>query len=202
LGVLTLPAAGAPIQLIEGLPSEYKPGDPIAFEVRMPAITNLGSYNIDLVLESSTGTAGVDFYFDVAATQPASAHYVFLSTANFFDAANVDSASRHRLTLTDFDLEGMNAVPGTNDRVATVVLQTLSSFFGHLALSVDTEGLILDTPDSPTPVSGFDTLQADIAASGVSVIVPVPEPSVAFMTAAAIIGALFWRGSPERIRSA
>lgn len=168
----------APIQLISGLPSSYQPGQPVSFDVVLPAISNLGSYNIDLVLESTTGTAGTDFYFDVAATTPAAASYVFPSSANFVDAANTDSATRHRITLTDFDLAGTNVVPGTNDRVATVVFRTLPTYSGALSLFADAPLLLLDTPDAvATPVPGFQSLQNDIAAAEHTTLTLVPEPT-------------------------
>jgi hypothetical protein len=158
------------------------------FDVRLPAISNLGSYNIDLVLESTVGTAGVDFFFDVAATVPASMNYVFPSSANFFDAVNVDSQSRHRITLTDFDLVGIDVVPAANDRVAAVVIQTAATFSGQLALFADTDGLILDTPDiTPTPVPGFDSLRSDIAEGGTSQLPAVPEPTTQLLCLACIL---------------
>jgi hypothetical protein len=145
-------------------------------------ITNLGSYNIDLVVQSNIGTAGVDFFFDAAATMPASTNYVFPSATNFFDTATVDSAIRHRITLTDFDFSGVNVVAGVNDRVATVVFQTVATFDGSLSVFVDTPLLILDTPDAePTPVSGFSAIQADIDAAGPLDLTPVPEPTTALL---------------------
>jgi hypothetical protein len=178
-------AIGGSLQLIEGLPESYIPGQPVVFDVRLPAISNLGSYNMDLVLESTTGTAGVDYFFDVAATLPAAASYVFPSSANFFDAVNVDSPTRHRLTLTDFDLAGVHVVADQNDQVATIVLRTSLGFNGPLSLFIDAPSLILDTSDVvPTPVPGFNTIQTDIAAAGRVDLAPVPEPrSIATMLA-------------------
>jgi hypothetical protein len=171
-------AIGGSLQLIEGLPDSYIPGQPVAFDLRLPAISNLGSYNMDLVLESTTGTAGVDYLFDVAATLPAAASYVFPSSANFFDAANVDSPTRHRLTLSDFNIAGANVVADQNDRLATIVVRTSLGFNGPLSLFIDAPSLILDTPDVvPTPVTGFNTIQADIAAAGRANLPAIPEPS-------------------------
>ena len=200
LGLLALPVSAAPIQLIEGLPSFYVPGQPIAFEVRLPQVTNLGSYNIDLALETAAGTAGVDFYFDVGATMPAAANYVFPSSANFFDVVNVDFATRHRITLTDFDFVGVNVAPGINDRVAHVFINTASSLAGHLSLFVDPDGLILDTPDiNPTPIGGFDTLKSGVAASGPIMLGPVPEPSAAALLAWALWGGCTRRWTGRRV---
>jgi hypothetical protein len=175
-------AAAAPLQLIVGAPDSYVPGQPVAFEVRLPAIANLGAYNIDLALESNAGTGGVDFYFDVAGTIPASANYVFPLAQNYFDAATTDSSTRHRLSLTDFDLAGVDVVPGANDRVATVTLRTSSTFNGPLSLFVDAPLLILDTPDIvPTAVVQFAAIQSDIAAAGPFELSAVPEPSALFL---------------------
>ena len=182
-------ASSAPIQLIVGLPSSYTPGQPTTFDVRLPAINDLGSFNIDLVLASDNGTAGIDFYFDVAATFPASTNYVFPSSANFVDATNVDSAIRHRLTLTDFDFTGANVAPGTNDRVANVVFQTAPNFAGRLSFLVDAAALILDTPNfEPTPVPDFNAIQAGVAEALPIVLQPVPEPSTISLLVLAVGG--------------
>lgn len=189
LAFLSLSVFGAPIQLMEGLPSSYTPGQPVTFDVRLPGMTNLGSYNIDLVLESSVGVAGTDFFFDVAATVPAPTNYVFPSSANFFDAANVESATRHRITLTDFDFIGVNVTPGTNDRVANIVFQTAPTFTGRLSLFVDADGLILDTPDvNPTAVPEYDAIQAGVAESAPIQMEAVPEPTTISLLVLAVAG--------------
>jgi hypothetical protein len=189
LATIVLPAMSAPIQLIDGLPSSYVPGQPITFDVRLPLITNLGSYNIDVVLESDTGIAGTNFVFDVAATVPAATSYVFPSSAYFVDAANVDSSMRHRITLTDFDFAGVDVLPGTNDHVANVVIQTSPNFTGRLNLFVDAESLILDMPDvDPTPVLGFDAIQAGVAEAATIVVEAVPEPPTTWLLVVGFAG--------------
>ena len=80
----------------------------------LPPAANLGAYNIDVLMQSAEGTAGSDFSFDVAATMAASPGYVFPSAANFFDAVNTDTPSLQRLTLTDFDLAGVDVVASAN----------------------------------------------------------------------------------------
>jgi hypothetical protein len=173
------------------LPPPYLPGQPGPFEVRLPAISDLGAYNIDLILESSAGTAGYEFFFDVSATAPASANYIFSSSANFFDAVTIDSSTRNRITLTDFAFSGLD-VTGANDQVATVVFRTASEFNGPLRLFVDSSQLILDTPSvTPTPVQRFDVIQMDIAAAGSVQLVVVPEPSTLSIGASALGIVLF-----------
>lgn len=171
------PAEAAPI-LLSGLESQYTPGEPQTVNVTLPAIADLGSYNVDLVLTSDTGVAGTDFFFDAAATGPAAGNYVFPSSANFFDAANLDAARTQRLTLTDFDFSGVDVIPGVNDQVATVTINTRPGFFGTLSLSVDSAGLILDTPDaSPTPVASFSAVQSATGQQASASTVAIPEPA-------------------------
>ena len=186
--------------LIEGLPGGFVPGTPFGFQVRLPAITNLGSYNIDIVLESSIGVAGTDFFFDVAGTEPAVTNYVFPSSSNFFDAVNVDAPMRHRISLTDFNLAGLNVAPDANDRVADVKVQTAPTFSGSLSVFVDTPLLILDTPNiTPTPVQGFSAIQAAIAAAGPVDLMPVPEPSTVLLAAMLLAILSFASKSPTRL---
>jgi hypothetical protein len=177
--VLVRPAIGAtvPFQPLVGAPNSYVPGESVMFDLRLPVMSALAAYDIDLVLEGTTGTAGVDFFFDVEATAPSSVNYVFSSAANYFDAAIVDGAARHVLTLTDFDFVGVNVSTGVNDRVATVVLRTLTTYRGVLNVWVNSPTLILDAPAIvPTPVAEFAGIQAAIAAAGPIVLTPVPEP--------------------------
>jgi len=174
---IALNGIAAPVA-ISGLSGSYTPGGTVSFEVSLPPITNLGSYNIDLLLTGTSGVAGTDFFFDLAATNAASSAYVFASTTNYFDAVNVDSPLVHRLTLSDFDFTGVDVTAAVNDRVATVAIGTTGGFQGDLSLAIDTAGLILDTPDNtPTPVQGFSQIVADTSAAGDFDIVVVPEPS-------------------------
>ncbi|MEX2170230.1 MAG: hypothetical protein WD851_13035 [Pirellulales bacterium] len=161
----------------DGLPTIYTPGSAIVFKVGLPAIANLGAYNVDLILTSDAGVAGIDYFFDVAATTPVAQDYVFPFTANYFDAANVDSPSQHRLTLTDFDLDGVDVVSGANEFLVVAVIRSADDFAGSLMLSVDVAGLILDTPSIvPTPVDGFDAIRANTEAGGPALLTAVPEP--------------------------
>jgi hypothetical protein len=189
--VVPIPVLGAPIQLISGLPDSFTPGQPVSFDVSLPAITNLGSYNIDLILESSAGTAGVDYFFDAAATLPATTHYVFSSTVNYFNSVTLDSTTRDRITLTDFDFSGLNVVSGANDQVAKVVVQTSASFHGPLSISVVAPLLILDTPNAvPTAVSGFSAIQSGVASAEPAALPEVPEPFAFALLAPALAGVL------------
>ena len=121
----------------------------------------------------------------MAATTPALTSYIFPSTANFLDAATVDSSMRHRITLTDFAFSGVN-VTGANDDVATVIFRTTPVFKGPLRVFVHAPLLIFDTPIAiPTPVQGFDIIKNDIAAAGSFELVPVPEPSNLLIAASA-----------------
>jgi hypothetical protein len=192
--ILCQPANSAPISIFTGLGNSFIPGGALSFDVVLPNVSNLGAYNIDLLLESTRGNAGVDFYFDVAATAPATSHYVFPSSVNYFDAANVDASLRHRLTLSDFDFAGADVVAGVNHVVAHVLVRTSPDLFALLTLSVDANALILDTPAvTPTPVDGFAALVSDIVASGPVRLVPVPEPPTGLLAIGVAIAAMLRR---------
>jgi hypothetical protein len=168
-------AAAAPI-VLSGLPGSYTPGMPIMFQVELPPITDLGAYNIDLLLSSSIGEPGIDYGFDLDQTFPPASGYVFPSDANFFDALNNDSGSQ-RLTLTDFDFSGVE-VGSLNRIVATVVATTSPAFTADLVLTIDISTLLLDTPDTtPSAVAGFDDIASQTSGSSPAVIALVPEPT-------------------------
>jgi hypothetical protein len=171
----TIPSS---LQLIRGVQSTYVPGESLPFEVRLPAVTNLGAYNIDVVVEADNGVVGADFSFDMDATQPAIPGYVFPSTENFVKAANLDSPNRQRMTLTDFDLNGVDVLADKNDLVAIVVLHTSQHNPSPLRLSIDVSSLILDTPAiDPVPVAGFLAWRNAISQAEPHYLTPVPEPT-------------------------
>lgn len=179
----------APISM-KGLGETYTPGNSFSFEVSLPEIQNLGAYNIDLLLSSNSGVAGVDYFFDVDATIPAPSMYVFPTSPNFFDAALVDSFSAHRLTLTDFNFSGVEVLSDVNDLVAIVTIGIESSFQGDLMLSFDIDGLFLDTPAIlPTSVSEFDDIRTNTEALEPVILTLIPEPSGCVLFA---IGAMFF----------
>jgi hypothetical protein len=202
IGVCALTAfasrgAAEPI-LLTGLGTTFVPGKTFTFDVKLPALSGLGSYNVDVVLESPTGIAGTDFFFDVAATIPSLTAYVFLSSANYFDAANVDSPARHRLTLTDFDLAGSDVEVGMNDMVAHVAVTTSPTFLGPLTVGIHADGLILDTPNiAPTPVEQFAMIQFETQNVPSLTLVPVPEPT-SIMHVAWVLALLLRRAGIRR----
>lgn len=189
--LLTLTTLSAPlvcrgefVQLVD-LPSNFQPGESFAFDVIIPQTTSLASYQIDLLLSSTTGTAGSDYLFgDVT---PATSGYVFPSNADFGDGTNLESSMLQRLSLSDFDLDGHSTVAGVNDRIATVSVQTSAAFMGSLELSVDANRLILDGPQiDPTPVPEFNQIVTDTMNQPAMVVSAVPEPGSTCL----ILGAL------------
>ena len=169
--------AGA-IELV--YPGGFAPGVPFTVAVIMPEATNLGAYNIDILLTGSSGQAGTDFYFDLTATNAAATGYVFPATDFFATASNLDSASTERLTLTDNDFVGANVISGINSAVADVVVNTVPGYSGVLTLMVDGNALVLDTPDlTPTPVAEFNSILVDTITADPLTITNVPEPNAA-----------------------
>ncbi|QDT02564.1 hypothetical protein K227x_09420 [Rubripirellula lacrimiformis] len=200
MALMATVASSAPVRLL--FPdSTFTPGSQFFFSVELPTATNLGSYQIDLLLSGSSGTAGVDYFFDLAGTDAAMTGYVFPSDGQFFDTVNLDSAMSQRLTLSDINFDGMDVngagvVSGTNDAIANIVVSTLPTFSGSLMFSVDADALILDTPDlTPTSINEFATIQADTVAVAPQTVTAaaVPEPSGIAMLAVAAVGVLTLR---------
>ncbi|OYP34497.1 hypothetical protein [Rhodopirellula sp. MGV] len=174
------------VQIIDA-PTTYVSGDSLEFTVSVPAMTNLSSYQIDILLSSNFGSAGVDYSFGTITPASPGLGYVFESNDFFGTGFNLESASTQRLSLSDFDLAGINTFVGVNDYIATVQIDIARDFSGPLQLSIDASRLIFDGPDlTPTPVAEFDAIQNATFSRPVTLIAAVPEPSNAIF----IIGGL------------
>ena len=186
----------APFQLVfpDGT---YQPGSPLLFQVLLPvAVTELGAYEIQIVLTGDEPTAGVDFGFDVDATEAADAQYVFDSADLFFDTILTESATSQILWLTDLTLgAGVDVAESINDRVANVVVNTAASYRGTLTFTIDADSLILDTPDG-NEIAGIAAIRTDTATAAPTTLVAIPEPSVIVATATL----LCLCGSRRRVR--
>jgi hypothetical protein len=178
-------AQAAPIEMVfpEGT---YQSGSPLLFSVVLPTdISDLGAYEIQIVITGDDPTAGVDYGFDVDATKAANSNYVFESTDLYFDAVIPDSATSQILVLSDLTLgSGVDVSPDVNDRVADVVVHTSASYSGSLTFSIDVDALILDTPVA-SDIAPLATIRSDTAAAG-PITITVPEPSAVVPSAVGI----------------
>lgn len=116
---------------------------------------------------------------------------MFPVNTSFFSTKLSDSTRTERMVLTDFDLSGVDTVVAVNDRIATVMVDTLPTYEGVLEIKVDGDALILDGPNlTPTPVPEFDAIIADTRGqSAVHVnVTAIPEPA----TAPILCTALAW----------
>ncbi|QDV43853.1 hypothetical protein Enr13x_37130 [Stieleria neptunia] len=160
--------------------SSFAPGEQIEFRVTLPELSNLGSYETIGVLTGSNGSAGVQYFFEAPPAVPAASKYVFDNSDTFL-ANPIDAA---RVSLSDFTLAGMGPVVFTdvNDGIASVFVNTASTFSGEITLSIDAANLVLDQPDG-TPVSNFATIQSDTAARGFATVTvtAIPEPGVSLL---------------------
>lgn len=167
--------------------TEYTAGQTFEFTLEMPDVTDLFAYEVSLHLTSSSGIAGIDYYFVDAS--PASTNYLFASATNFADTTAIDSPSLARITISDIDDNlGTNVVSGINDQVANIRLMTASGFTDNLELSVDVGGLFLDDINLSS-VAEFNSIFDATSSAGSTTISPsaVPEPSVSLIAIAGCI---------------
>ncbi|TWU48575.1 hypothetical protein Poly51_44750 [Rubripirellula tenax] len=184
---LSLPASSlaAGVRIIDA-PATYQPGQSFTFDVIVPSMTSLSSYNIDVLITGSTGVVLSDFQVESVVPAVPASGYVFSSNNDFFAATFQTSAATQTVNLSDFDLTGVNTVIGVNDRIATVSVSTLASFQGDLQLSIDLNALILDGPESsPTPVPEFATILSDTTNQPLAIVsaAAVPEPGTCLLLA-------------------
>jgi hypothetical protein len=172
-------AAAANIS-ITGKPAEFNPGESFDIFVRVDDVTDLAFYGVDLSLESTSGTPGVDFSME--ATRPPDGDYVFGSGAdpfNFF--ANAFTAGPIAiLAISDFldDPLGSVDVPPAPSLIARVTIHT-SANVGDLKIGFD----FVDLGD---PAGGIIPAMT----FGDGTIPAIPEPST-WLLALLAFGALF-----------
>lgn len=177
LALLTLLLATGIVQASPVLSTEappwYTPGTSFQTLITLPGADALASFNIELVLSSGAGVAGVDYKF-MAAVQPASPRYVFDGQAVGGFAGVIQPGHEERITMGDFLTAlpaGVTTVAGANDRVAVVTVWTAATFSAPLTISVDPASLQLDTWTF-TPIAGFDGLVSSLQPAVVT-----PEPA-------------------------
>jgi hypothetical protein len=201
LGLMALPATAAPVQFLD-LPATFTPGTPFGFKLALPAMTNLGAYEISISLTGDGGIAGTDFYFDGMTSQliggAVTRGYVFSTLDNFFSTTN-NSGNESIFTLSDFDLTGVDVTDGVNDLLGEISIMTLPGFRGRLRLAVDADSLIFDTPDfTSTSVREFAAIQNDTRLQSPSDVFPddataVPEPGHLMLASAGTLYVLHGR---------
>ena len=202
LPLVATPCAAAPTLTLESLPAAYTPGEPFTFDVLLTGAEDLASYFIEVELALETGQPGTDAWFPVAG--PPASRYVFFDHDTYFEAAVHTVAGQHLISLSGFNdpdgdhvLDSVDTVAGTNDRVATITVETLPGLTGMVYLSLAATTLELDSPQQtgggvPVPIAGFATLQADLATQPPAVI-PVPEPATLALAAIGGLGLAFRR---------
>jgi hypothetical protein len=194
-----LPASsslGATVRFIDILSTTYTPGTPYNLKVALPGMTNLGSYQVDVKMSSTSGVAGTDYFFSGFIPSPpvggaVTRGYVFPSSANFAKSTN-STPSETVISLTDFnfdgtDIVGVNVLENANDLLGELTIMTLPSFSGNLSLSFDPTTLILDTPAvPPASVAEFAQIRTELAGQSPLNLTTtaVPEPIHWFFAAA------------------
>lgn len=157
----------------------YVPGESIELRVELPAISNLASYTIDVLVDSPGGVAGVDFDIDESASGNDTGSPVFVDATNFDQFVGVDAGRLFYSVGNFIDPDSTDITPGVNDVAAVFTLTTEASLSGPLSISIDADNLILDQPGLPfQSVDGFDGIIADTVAIAPVVLTAVPEPSV------------------------
>ena len=184
---------------VSGFPTTYTPGSTFAFDVELSDVADLNAYDVGLELNSSKGTAGVDFYFEgspVTYRPPDSARrYVFdsgLSVAPVGFVATADkilSTNTTLLNLSDFLPSGQFVSDaGQYNTLASVVIGTTPAA-GDLTLSFDGRVFELLAPNGQA-VPGYSTLAANLGSFNPQpAIAQVPEPaSLTLLCAALLVG--------------
>jgi hypothetical protein len=181
VGCWNAPARAETLPLIEGVPATYSPGQSFTFDVRVPFLPDLTSYNLQILFGAQTNDPALLAFPTVADPVPAG-RYVFTSNENFsfsFDAP--PGASEVSLTLSDFN-SSVVARPGINDTIARITVLPDANFTGPIQISFapDFQYNFREGPrySAPEPII---VQQADPGAGN-----PVPAPPAALLFAAGV----------------
>ena len=177
------------------VPDAYSPATAFTVGVRLSPVSNLGLYNVELVIRSPGAPAG---WLAVSPPSPAAGGYVFTTTDNFL-GSSVAAGSEYRLTLSDFTLDatGPDVTAGVNDRLATLTFLPSSTPTTPIEVSIDRTSLFVDD-------AAGDSLQTGgplpVAVVGPGATEPAPVPAPAGIALAAVAVGVFavrrWRARP------
>jgi hypothetical protein len=186
-------ARAATIDLfVNGFPTAYTPGGTITFQVELSGATDLNAYDVGMELNSSKGTAGMDFYFEGSPETfrppDGSNSYVFDSdlgvSAPFGFVAAPDTIAGTNtalLSLSDFLASGQSVPDASPETMLATVAVKTTPAAGNLTLSFDPSVLELLNP-------AYQTVPGTVISPTYTA--TVPEPSSFALLGAALAGAL------------
>jgi hypothetical protein len=149
------------LPLVDGVPATYTPGQSFTFTLRVPAMPDLTSYNLDITFDTSIANPPLVAFPTVATPSNTGEGYVFTSNANFNYTFDTPLGSSTRtLTISDFN-SAVTTVKGTNDLLGTVTVSPGSNFTGDINISFNPdfqynfrEGQRYNAPDTITVRQG------------------------------------------------
>jgi hypothetical protein len=184
------PARADTLPLLEGVPDTYSPGTAFTFTVRVPALTDLTSYSIDLVFSTEVTDPPLFASASAALTTANGGRYVFPSNAGFQSTLTTFNGGTDVL-LTIADSGPLtNTTPGVNDTLALVTVTPGADFKGPITISLGADTLVSANFENGTPPP-FDPItvqQAGDTGGGDPNPVPAPPGVALFALGALALG--------------
>ena len=126
------PALADTLPLISGAPSTYTPGTPFSFEITVPQINGLSSFNVNLLFNATSQNLA-------ASATPNSSSYVFTTTSGFTPNPALSSAgpgpTQISLEFGDSTSTPVNTTTGVNDVLGVVTVNPAANLTGPITVS-------------------------------------------------------------------
>jgi hypothetical protein len=181
------PARADTLPLLEGVPGTYSPGTAFTFTVRVPALTDLSSYSLDLVFGTELSDPPLFAQASAALATADGGRYVFPSNAGFQSTLTTfDGGTEILLTLADSG-PLTNTTVGANDTIALVTVTPGTEFSGAITISLGSDTLVSANFEDGTPPP-FEPITITQAGGGDPNPVPAPPGVALFALGALALG--------------
>lgn len=181
VGCWSTPAQAETLPLVEGMPGTYTPGQSFTFDLRVPLLPDLTSYNLQLLFGTQVTDPSL-LAFPTVASPPPVGRYVFTSNANFeFTYESFPGTSEVSLTFSDFN-SPIVARPGINDTLVRITVIPGADLTGPIKIEFfpDFQYNFREGPRYNPP----EPIVIEQATGGGN---PVPTPPSAMLFAAGIV---------------
>jgi len=121
------------IPLFNDVPATYIPGTPFTFQIIVPEVNGLNSFNVDLIFDTAVTSPDI-----TVSAAPLASQYVFPTTSGFTTSSFTGPGPNEVSVLfSDSAITPVTTVTGVNDLLGVVTVSPGADLTGPITISFD-----------------------------------------------------------------